>query len=270
LDIYNIINNAAYITKCNSTDDKKYIMALDKMEFFDVYRELKYRDTFLIVDKKENINFFIKLNELTIIKNLLGSNKISISSKWNYYGLEITLRIDGFGRIPGFIMEVENNMDAFIIQRFLKSREVFVHYIIQDEKGIIKLLTKKIKLDENFIESLRYYIELDFYGKYPRIVEEEMYDENGYYIKVHRELEILEEVLEIVRGLETLNIDGLIAVHVEVNDFYKIIFSGDMISIKIAIDEISNSIQIIETGRTRVKGKPFFKYIRGLLYFYGE
>ena len=245
-------------------------MALDKMEFLDVYRELKYRDTFLIVDKKENINFFIELNELTIIKNLLGSNKISISSEWNYYGVEITLRIDGFRRIPGFIMQVQNNMDAFIIQRFLISREVFVHYIIQDEKGIIKLLTEKIKLNENFIESLRYYLELDFYGKYPRIVEAEMYEENGYYIKVHKELEILEEVLEIVRGLKTLKTDGLIAVHVEANDFYKIIFSGDMINIKIAIDEISNNLQIIETGRTRVKGKPFFKYIRGLLYFYGE
>jgi hypothetical protein len=270
LDIYNRINNATYVTKCNSAYDKKYIMALDEVEFLDVYRELKHRDTFLILDKKENINFFIKLNELTIIKNLIGSNKISISAEWNYYGLEITLRIDGFGRIPGFIMEVENNMDAFIIQRFLKSREAFVHYIMQDEKGIIKLLTEKIKLDENFIESLRYYLELDFYGKYPRVIEDEMYDENGYYIKVHGELKILEEVLDIVRGLKTLNTDGLIAVHVEANDFYKIIFSGDMINIEIAIDEISNSIQIIETGRTRVKGKPFFKYIKGLLYFYGE
>ena len=268
MDIYNLIDNAAYIAKCNSTEENKYIMALDKIDFEDVYRELKYRDTFLIIDKKGDINFFIKLNDPTIIKYLLGSNKISIHAEWNYYGPEILLKIDVIERIPGFILELENNMDAFILQRLLKNSKAFIQYIIQDEKGIIKLLTEKIKMDRNFIERLKYYIELDYYEKYPRIIEEEIDGENGYFIKTQARIETLEEVLVVIEGLKIEGTNEQIIVYVEANDFYKVIFSGDIIIIKIIIDEISKSVNIIEEGRTEVSGKPFFKYCNGLLYFF--
>lgn len=268
MDIYNLIDNAAYIAKCNSTEENKYIMALDKINFWDVYRELKFRDTFLIIDKKGNINFFIKLNDPTIIKNLLDNNKTSIYAEWNYYGPEIFLKIDGIERIPGFILELENNMDASILQKLLKNSEAFIQYIVQDEKGIIKLLTEKIKMDRNFIERLKYYIELDYYEKYPRIIDEDIYEKNGYYIKVLGEIKVLEEIMNRVSRLAALYTNEIITVHIKANDFYKIIFSGDIIIIKKIINEISNNVNIIEEGITEVRGKPFFKYSNGLLYFF--
>jgi hypothetical protein len=243
-------------------------MTLDKIDFLDVYREIKYRDTFLIIDKKGDVNFFIKLNDPTIIKDLLGNNKTSIYVEWNYYGPEILLKIDGIERIPGFILELENNMDAFILQRLLKNSEAFIQYIVQDEKGIIKLLTEKIKMDRNFIERLKYYIELDYYEKYPRIIEEEIDEENGYFIKTRAEIEVLEEVLDVVEGLKIQGANEPIIVHVEANDYYKIIFSSDMINIKNILLELYKRINVMEEGRTVVKGKPFFKYSKGLLYFF--
>lgn len=268
MDIYNLINSAAYITTCNSTEENKYIMALDNTDFWNVYKELKCRDTFLIIDKKGNINFFIKLIDITIIKDLLRSNNIYIRVEWNNYGPEIIIERDGLQRIPGFILQLKNNMDDFILQRFLENNEVFIQYIIQDEKGIIKLLTEKKQMDKNFIERLKYYIELDFYSEYPRILEEERNEEYGYYIKTHEELKVLEEVLDIVSGIKHSNTNEQITVHVEVDGFYKIIFSGDILNIENLMDEICNKINVIEKGRTEVRGKPFLKYKNGLLYFF--
>lgn len=268
MNIYDIINNAAYITKCNSIEDNKYIVALDKIDFWDVYREIKLRDTFLIIDKRGNINFFIKLNDPFLIKDLLERNKISLYVEWNYYGPEIILDIEGLERIPGFILELNKDVDVFILQKFLKNREAFVQYIIQDEKGIIKLFTEKIQVNGNFIERLKYFIELDFYGVYPRIIEEEELYESGYYIKTNSDINVLEEVLNITDGLSCQITNEPIKVHVETNDFYKIIFSGDIQNIKIVLDEISKKINIIDEGRTEVMGKPFFKYKNGLLYFF--
>jgi hypothetical protein len=267
LDIFNVINNAAYMEKCNSTEDSKYIMALDKIGFWDVYKEIKYRDTFLIIDKKGNINFFIKLNDLTNVKDLLGNNKISIYTNWNCHGPEIVLDINGLERVPGFIFELENNTDAFILKRFLENSEAYVQYIIQDEEGIIKLLTEKVQIDSNFTNRLKYYIELDFHDEYPRIKDKEIYEELGYYIKTYGDTKVLEEVLNVAVSLKTQSCDELITVHVEADDFYKIIFSGDILNIKTLIDEIAGKVNIIEEGRTEVGGKPFFQCNRGLLYF---
>lgn len=265
MNIYDILKNAAYVTKCNSTCENKYIMELDKNDFWDVYREIKMRDTFLIIDKKGEINFYINLEGLDLLKHLSGSNNISINADWNYYGPEIILNIDGFGRIPGFILELEKKLDAFILQRFFKNHEVFVQYIIQDEKGIIKLFTEKIQMNNEFIERLKYYIELDFYKMYPRITEEKTGNEKGYYIKTNNDIKILEEILEIVQESKAQMINVSTTVYAEDDEFYKIIFFGD---IQIILDRLLKKINIIEEGSTEVKGKPFFRYKNGLLYFF--
>lgn len=265
MNIYDKIKNAAYITKCNSTGWNKYIMELDKNDFWDVYREIKLRDTFLIIDKKGEINFYVKLKELDLLKHLSGSNNISINADWNYYGPEIILNIDGFNRIPGFILELEKKLDVFILQRFLNNHEVFVQYIMQDEKGIIKLFTEKIQMNNDFIEKLKYCIELDFYKMYPRIVEEKAGGEKGYYIKTNNDIKILEEIMEIVQESKVQMINVSTTVYAEDDEYYKIIFTGD---IHIIFDRLLKKINIIEQGNTEVKGKPFFRYKNGLLYFF--
>lgn len=268
MDIYDIINNAAYITKCNSTEENKYIKILDKNDFLDVYEEIKLRNTFLIIDKKGNINFYIKLKAPYLIKDLAEGNKISLFTDWSYYGPEIILNIKGMERIPGFILELDKNLDVFTLQKFLKNKEAFIQYVIQDEAGIIKLLTEKIIIDEGFVERLKYFIELDFYEAYPIITESEKLDEEGYYIKTNSDINVLEEVLNITGGLSWQITDEPITVHVEADDFYTVIFSGDMTNIGAILDEISKKINIIEEGRTKVTGKSFFQYKNGLLYFF--
>lgn len=268
MDIYDRINNAEYISKCNSTEENRYIMALNEIDFWDVYRESKYSDTFLIIDKNGNINFFIKLITPQLIGELLENNKISLQAEWNYYGPEVILSIGKLGNIPGFILEINKNMDNFIIQRFFKSGRVFVQYIIEDEKGIIKLFTEEIQVKREFIERLKYFVELDFYKKYPRIKREETSNEKGYYIKTSADINILEEILDAADGLSHKIRNKQITVYVEANDFYKVIFRGDMQSIGILLDEVCKRIIIFEEGMTEIPGVPFFKYRNGLLYFF--
>lgn len=268
MDIYDLISNAEHITKCKSTEENKYIMTLEKADFWDVYKESGIRDTFIIIDKKGEINFYIKLKQLDQLKDLLHSNNIFLDAEWNYNGPEIILNIDGLERIPGFIFEIQKNMDAFILKKFLKNQEIFVQYFTQDERGIIKLLTKKMQLHNNFIERLKYYIELDYYGVYPRIKDEKIESENGYYIRTDWKTSILQEVLDIAEKIEKKFTKGSITIHVEAKDFCSFIFSGDMQNIKLIIDKISKRVNIIEEGRIDVRGKPFLKYKSGLLYFY--
>lgn len=267
MDIYDIINNAAYIAKCNSTEENKYIRILDKNEFLDVYEEIKLRNTFLIIDKKGNINFFIKLKDPFLIKDLTENNKIYLFADWSCYGPEIILDIKGMERIPGFILELDKNLDVFILQKFLKNKEAFIQFIVQDEQGIIKLLTEKTIIDEGFVERLKYFIELDFYGAYPIITESEELDEEGYYIKTNSDINVLEEILNITGGLSRQIANESVVVHVKADDFYTIIFLGDTTNIGAIFDEVSKKINIVEEGRAMVTGKPFFQYKNGLLYF---
>lgn len=268
MNIYDLIENAEYVKKCDSTDGNKYIMPLDKAGFWSVYKESELRDTFLIIDKKGDINFYIKLEDIRRIEYLLHSNNNKIYAEWNNDGPEIILSIDGFEKIPGFIMELNNNMDLFIIQRFLKNRSLFVQYIMEDDKGIIKLLTREMQLDKDFIERLKYYVELDYYQEYPRIEEEAAEHEKGHYIKIEGKEDKLQEVFDIVEEVEKELTKGSITLHVEAEDFIYFIFSGDIEHIKTIIDKIGCRINIIEEGMTQLKGKPFFKYNNGLLYFF--
>lgn len=268
MNIYDKIKNAAYITKCNSTGENKYIMPLYKEDFEDVYREIRLRDTFIIIDKNGDVNFYIKLKKLSFLGYLHENNNLSIRAAWNYYGPEIILNIDGLEEISGFILQLENERDIFILQSFLRKHEAYIQYIIQDEKGIIKVLTKKIQISRDFTERLKYYIELDFNRSYPRIVEEKIDNEKGYYIKTCSEIKVLEEILDTVQESKTEISNGSIKVHVEAGDFYKIIFTGDIQNIKIIFDKLLKKVNILEEGSVEVRGKPFFMYKNGLLYFF--
>lgn len=268
MDTFDLIENAEYISNCKSTKENKYIMPLDKIDFWDVYRESTIRDTFLLIDISDNINFYIKLKDLTKLSILLGNNNISICVQWNYYGPEIILNIDGLAKIPGFVFEINKNFDLFILQKFLKQQYIFIQYIIQDEKGIIKLLTKKVLLDSSFIEKLKYFIELDFYNAYPRIDEEDIVNKNGYYITTNSDITILEDVLDMAENLKKQFTKGTLTIHVEAREEYTFILSGKAENVKIMLDGLLMSINIREEGRTYVRGIPFFKYENELLYFF--
>lgn len=268
MDIYDIINNAAFTPRCNSTKENKYIMVLDRMEFWDVYRGVEGRNTFLVIDKEGDINFYIKLNDLLIIKELHENSRISLDVEWNKYGPEIVLAIEGIERIQGFILELGNDADVFILQRFIKNQKIYVQYIVQDEAGIIKLLTQKVQIEDSFVERLKYYVEMDFYSQYPRIDEEETCEEKGFYIKTEMRAEVLEEVLNTAEEFRIPYKNKSITVYITADDFYRVIFSGDMQYVKNIMIEMSKRINVMEEGSTIVRGKPFFRYCNGLLYFF--
>jgi hypothetical protein len=266
LNLYEIINDAEYAVKCGDLNCTNHIVILDKKEYGDVYREIENKTTFLLVDKKNNINFFVKLEEGFFIEHIINCEP-QIFINRDICGPEVVVNFGLDNEFTAFTLELDKKYDLFVIKKLLESTAVHYQYVIQDESGIIKLFSKKIEIGEGFIEKLKYMLEFSYYCRYPRIDMVQDDNREAFFMEVKGELSNLEMLMDIMDDLGKMSYNDDFNVYIDGYENYKIFFSGYVPNIDIIKNKILMKTGILEEGISHISGKAFFRYNKGLIYF---
>jgi hypothetical protein len=267
LELYELIDNAEYDTACGELNYTMHIIIMDKKDYGDVYREIEDKSTFLLVDKKGTLNFFIKLEKGFSLERVIESQP-QIFTDRNIWGPEVVVNFGMDNEFTAFTLEFDNKYDLYLMKKLLESGELFFQYIVQDEHGLIKLMSKEIKTGEEFVERLKYMLEFSFHGMYPRIDRVAEGKKETCFITCNRNINDLEAIVDAIDDFSTMGYNDEFNVYVDADDCYKIIFSGNIPNIEKLKREILRKINIYDEGTTALSGKPLLKYKRGLVYFF--
>ena len=245
----------------------RHMLPLSRIDYDYVYRKLKYKDTYHFVDEGGTVNFLIKIISGKQIESVMkGAKSIYVFRDMNGPGIELS--VGGLDKSYVFLFDLSDNRHRDNLKKLMSRREVFMHFIIYDEKQCIKCFSALLNIDSRIFERLNYMISLTTEGCYPRLELNEHEKEDANFIVVKSNTAVLEELLNIVDSLQKWGSKDCFTVYVSEQSGYKIFFAGQAINLNYIKNEILKKFQIFGEGIEPPSGKPFFKYDRGMLYFY--
>lgn len=269
MEIFEIVEK----TKNNSTykplSSNGYMVPLNSREYDYVYRELRYKNAFHFTDINGDLNFLIKINMGKDIERVVKNRKI-LDVIGKKEGPCIELNIEDMDQKYLFVFNLKNEVSMLNIKSLLNKQKIYLHFIICDEKSCIKNFTALFELNEIIVEKFRYFTELCYYQSYPRIDFTGDSNKKAWVVIFDESFEILDEILEITDKLKNWGSMDKFNVYIEYKDGLALIISGECNNINYIKKEIGKRYKIIKEYEDTPKGKPFFRYDRGMMYFFNS
>lgn len=269
MEIFNRIDSAVRDEVYRGLDSDKHMVSLKPSEYGFVHRELKYKNTFHYIDLNDNAVFLIRITSARGIETVMKGKKV-VSVARGLRGPSIELNVDGFGERYRFDFDLDNHINLYELKRILASREVFMHFILLGEEQYLHCFSAMLSIDNRIMERLVYMLELTSQGEYPRIDFKGFSDKECSYIKFNGDLKLLEDMLEALDKLQKWGSKEEFNVYVDYDQGFMFFFEGDTKNKEYIKKVLIQKYELQEEGMGKARGKPFFKYEKGMIYFYKD
>jgi hypothetical protein len=268
LDIFNIIDSAKNKTSYAKMDSSKHMITLKTMDFGFVYRELKFKSTFHYIDSSDHVSFLIKITSAKDIEVIMKSRKtVSVIREIDGPGVELI--IEGVEKRFIFPFELDNPNHLYELKKLIESREIYLYFILYSQEQCVQCFSALLGVDDRILERLIYMIKLTSLGEYPRVEFESIRDELTEFIKLKGDSKVLEDVLDITEMLQKWGSKDRFIVYIDYDGDYKVFINGNIQNMKYIKKELLRKYELIEEGIVDVPtGKAFFKYDKGMIYYF--
>lgn len=267
MEIFKRIDSAVRDGVRRGFDSDKHMVSLKPGEYGFVYREMKYRNTLHYIDTFDDAAFLIRITSAREIERVMNSKKV-VSVIRGLKGPTIELTVDDSGQKYLFEFDLESSIHLYELKRILAVREVYMHFILWDEEKCLHCFSATLSIDNRIFERLIYMLELTSFGEYPRIDFKGFREEDCSYIKFNGDIRLLEDMLETLDKLQKWGSKEEFSVYVDYDQGFKFFFDGNTKNKEYIKKELAPKYELKEEGTGKPHGKPFFRYEKGMIYFY--
>lgn len=269
MDIFEKINAASNSSRYKILDSNKHMITLSSGEYDFIYRELKHKNNFQYTDLEGRVNFLIRISTIKDVETVVKNRK-TVSVLRELEGPGIELGIEGLANRFIFTFDLNNQVHLYNLKKLLKNREAYMHFLLWNENNLINCFTALLEIDQRILERLIHMLQLTNSGEYPRINFQGYNALNCVYFVFDYAEGLLEELLDTVDILQKWGSKDIFSVYIDFEQGYKVIIDGNAQNKDYLKKELTKKYTLIEEGNCKPSGKPFFKYDKGMLYYYNS